>query len=188
MFTVTADAPQSPVSTGELSAFIGLGDLSPTDPQVSLLGAFLASATATAEKCLGLAIDPRPHVYDGDPVYIGTVSNGIIPGRFLRGPVDLPYANLISVDGVDIYDPDERTLTTDEYRVERTKVYVHGTYQRIVITYTAGWEDVPSPVQMAIMMMAAYLYEHRGACDMEDALTQSGAAGVLRPYKRHYAA
>ena len=32
-------------------------------------------------------------------------------------------------------------------------------------------------------MLAAYLYEHRGQCDAGDAISKSGAASLLNPYR-----
>jgi hypothetical protein len=33
------------------------------------------------------------------------------------------------------------------------------------------------------MMIAAFMYEHRGQCDGNDAVKKSGAATLLRPYR-----
>ena len=56
----------------------------------------------------------------------------------------------------------------------------------IEIVYVAGYgasaADVPSPLITAIKMMAAYLYEHRGQCDVHDAYRKSGAAALADRY------
>jgi hypothetical protein len=43
--------------------------------------------------------------------------------------------------------------------------------------------SVPTAIKTAIMMIAAFMYEHRGQCDANDAIKKSGAANLLRPYK-----
>jgi len=52
---------------------------------------------------------------------------------------------------------------------------------KIDITYTAGYptaSDIPANIILGINMMAGYLYEHRGSCDIGHAAKESGAASV----------
>ncbi|HSH26645.1 MAG TPA: hypothetical protein VK972_02570 [Wenzhouxiangella sp.] len=37
----------------------------------------------------------------------------------------------------------------------------------------------------SIKLLAAFLYEHRGECDVNDALARSGVAVMLQPYKKY---
>jgi hypothetical protein len=51
----------------------------------------------------------------------------------------------------------------------------------IVIEYTAGHataEEIDPRLILGIKMLAAYLYEHRGACEMDDAIRKSGAKAI----------
>ena len=54
------------------------------------------------------------------------------------------------------------------------------------VTYTSGYgtiDDVPINIKMAVLNLAAYMYEHRGECDAAQALYKSGAADMVVNYK-----
>lgn len=57
----------------------------------------------------------------------------------------------------------------------------------IEIEYTAGYgdaaTDVPAALRLAIIQMAAYMFEHRGDCNTEDAMKMSGAKSLVNTYK-----
>lgn len=57
----------------------------------------------------------------------------------------------------------------------------------IVIEYTSGYganaTDVPAALRLAIIQMAAYMFEHRGDCDTDDAMMKSGAKSLMNTYK-----
>lgn len=59
----------------------------------------------------------------------------------------------------------------------------------IQITYIAGFssnpEEVPAPLRLAIIQMAANLYQHRGdECSTQDAYTMSGAKSLVETYRQ----
>lgn len=57
----------------------------------------------------------------------------------------------------------------------------------VEVIYTAGFGqpgDVPDAIKDAIKTVAAYIYEHRGQCDMGSVIDKSGAAALLFAYKR----
>lgn len=53
----------------------------------------------------------------------------------------------------------------------------------VTVEYTTGWPEVPPTVIEAVLMIAAYLYEHRGQCDAGSAVVMSGASFMLGPYR-----
>lgn len=57
----------------------------------------------------------------------------------------------------------------------------------IDIEYTAGYgtsaSDVPAAIRLAIIQMAAYMFEHRGDCDTASAMKMSGAESLVSAYK-----
>jgi uncharacterized phiE125 gp8 family phage protein len=109
-------------------------------------------------------------------------------GRWVSGTlarvsaaVDLPYTGpVISVDAVE---GDGEPIT--DWQLVRTNParLVLAPVLPLVVTYTAGWQVLPAPITEAVAMLAAYLYEHRGQCDAGDAITKSGAAFLLNPYR-----
>ena len=52
-----------------------------------------------------------------------------------------------------------------------------------VVGYGAAAANVPEAIKNAIKSAAAYMFEHRGACDVNEVIRNSGAADFLRPYK-----
>lgn len=43
-------------------------------------------------------------------------------------------------------------------------------------------DDVPTAIKNGILALAAFSYEHRGACDVDEALAKSGALEYWKPY------
>jgi len=118
--------------------------------------------------------------------------------------VILPRYPLASIDSVTTYDtaddPTSITVATtfnvDTYRTPgRVTLKSGATWPTalretngIEIDYIAGYgsaaTDVPTPLRQAILMMAAYIYEHRGdGCTPGDAYKISGAQGLADIYK-----
>lgn len=110
---------------------------------------------------------------------------------YVHNSIVMPYTQLVSVQSVVAYGV---TLTADDYRVivgnpasiqtnnPLSYYYVEGE-QALVINYTAGFEIVPEQIKVAVLMVAAYVYSMRGACAGVDAVTQSGAAAMLTPWR-----
>lgn len=59
----------------------------------------------------------------------------------------------------------------------------NGIVIRVVAGYGNSGTSVPGPLKEGILSLAAHLFEHRGACDMSEALSKSGAAGAWRSYR-----
>jgi len=43
---------------------------------------------------------------------------------------------------------------------------------------------VPAALRLAIIQMAAYMFEHRGDCDTDNAMKMSGAKSLVGSYKQ----
>lgn len=97
------------------------------------------------------------------------------------GWVQLPYTALISVDSVEV--DGEAVPYLEDLESRPGRVYPQEFGDQLVITYTAGSTKVPATVRTGIKMLAGYLYEHAGACDVTDAMKKSGAEAVLRSYR-----
>ncbi len=107
--------------------------------------------------------------------------------------VMLPYAQLISVESVTAYGEaldaaDYRILDTKPASIRLSPQYATSDdFPALSVEYAAGFgptaQDVPEEIRIGIMTLAGYLYEHRGACDVDMAMRSSGAAAMLYPYK-----
>ena len=95
--------------------------------------------------------------------------------------VELPYSHLISVDKVEV-DGEEADFDVDLLSTPG-RIHVETIGEQLEVVYTAGSVVIPATIKTGIKMLAAFLYEHAGACDVTDALKKSGAEAVLRPYR-----
>jgi hypothetical protein len=164
----------SPVTPAELASFIG-GDAN--DPLLPML---LSAATDAAIRYLNLDLAQREWV-------------GIIPKAYLRpfqlspmrdtGNVfELPYTNLLSVESVSIDGQTvEFTLEAERRPARITLPSWDGSEVRV--EYTAGMDVIPAAIKLGITTIAAFMFDHRGACDAEFALAKSGAMNFLKPYR-----
>lgn len=98
----------------------------------------------------------------------------ISPAR-LADWVRLPIGPVNSITSVKV----DGTLTTD-YQRDGQRLVLPGKYGKIEIAYKAGYTVIPEIMLTGVKMLAVYLYERRGACDIGDAITASGAAAILR--------
>lgn len=174
-----------------------------TDQQVQdflALDGFDPIATALALAATEVAINylqrelvtrERTVTYQDWP-FTGSKSIGISPSCVeYDGRIELPYAApLDAVSSVTVYGEnqlDYAVMKTQPAAVETNQLPRDDSSQpAIEVVYTAGYgaqADVPAVIQSAILMMTAYMYEHRGACDADNAMQQSGAAMMLQPYR-----
>ncbi len=117
--------------------------------------------------------------------------------------LELPARPLQSVEEISTFSRAnvETTYSSSNYMVDAIDPDRAG---RIVLNYTAVWpsdlrranslriqwtagygddhESVPTPIQLAIKTAVEYMYIHRGNCSAEDALAESGAVAILKPY------
>jgi len=198
-------APASePVTANDVKAQLEI-DVSDTskDTQIEL---YIEAAREMVEQYTGLALitqtwlltlDNWPNSGEmwWDGVREGAISELQASGR--ASNVFLPRYPLQSVD----------SITADGSAVVVSDIFTVDTQQKpgrlviksgaawpdvlrtangIAITYTAGYganaTDVPAALRLAIIQMAAYMFEHRGDCNTQDAMTMSGAKSLLGAY------
>lgn len=168
---------QSPASAAELADMLGVED---TD---TLLQPMLEAATDALEGYLNSAIVSRQFkaYFDRWPI-TGAVTTGL-SGTLAHydAYVELPYSRLISVDSVEA--GGEPLTGFDTANTNPAKLYLSACSGDLTVTYTAGFDVVPSTIKTAVLYVAAFMYEHRGTCDADDALLRSGAAGLVSRYR-----
>jgi len=171
---------------------------------------YIAAAREQAEAVTGLALitqtwkltlDHWPNA--GEPWWDG-VRQGAITDLYHHGrPSDilLPRYPLQSVDSVTA---DGDNVTVADTFIEDTQqqpgrlVIKRGAAWPVVldnangveIEYTAGYgdnaSDVHATIRLALIQMAAHMFEHRGdGCTSEDAYRKSGAKAMLDRYKAY---
>lgn len=162
-----------------------------SDPVLPMV-ARMATAQAVEFMERELVNRARVVIYQEWPT-IGTNSHPSISPSDLRPlhDVPLPYASLQTVDSVEVYGELTTDYTTVQGKPDAIRLQPeYGTEDdqpALAIEYTAGYgatvASVPEEIRNAIMMLAAFLYEHRGSCDGAEAMNRSGAGAALRPYR-----
>lgn len=185
-----------PVSEAELVDLLRLDDY--TDPNLKFM---LHSATDAVIGFIGRSLLKQEYTiqWDGFPGK-GTETGGLESLRLVPDAwISLPYGPLIAVKSVTVIDLDGNVETTPstDYVVDNLTApgrlrFPYGfsaiiERTRLQIVYDAGYgenpEDVPHAIRYGILIAAGYLYEHRGECSAGSAITDSGAAKVLQPYR-----
>ena len=193
MFT-RATSPLIPVvSRLDLADYLRLDDSE--DP---FLQALITSATQYVINRLRLELVSRQRVviYPNYPTVGSSNYHSLSASRkMLKREIELPYANIISVESVELYSV---AVAAEDYQIKKTLPasiefdYITVTNEdvdAIKVEYTAGFgsiDDVPEDLKFAIVMFAAYLYEHRG-CGMADAFMQSGCGEMTMHYSQNLA-
>lgn len=188
MIAYTAQATVSPVTNQELADWLKQDDAA--DP---LLPSLLLAATEFVISWLQrdlltrtweLTYSEWPQPRQGRQLHYGWPA--------YNDGIELPYTQLVSVDSVVLYG---ETLTNDDYfivagnpaRIRFKQPPQVSDTTALVATYKAGYgltaADVPQAIRTGITMIAAYMHEHAGACDASEAMTKSGAAMLLHPYR-----
>lgn len=186
MTVKTTDQLVSPVTASELADWVGV------DSADTLLPPLLLSATDAVIRFLGYDLNPRQWtltLWDWPAVGARTWPNLVPAPYYLAREINLPYGAVQSVSLVEVYGQATAlyTVREDSLVVEQGvpyERYKDNTDPALVVTYTAGLEPITPSITDAIKMLAGFLFEHRGACDVMDGLTRSGAAMLLQPYKR----
>lgn len=172
----------SPVSADTLAAWLGLSTpLSLAD--ASMLDALLLAACDYYTRMSGRELLAREWNYttsrtpERSPGFSGVAPVAPHSAWWIELP-RVPVASItsVSVDG---------TATTDyqsDLNHEPARITL-GVYGSTEIVYQAGYAtaaEIPPSVITGITMLAAYLYEHRGACAVDDAATKSGASTMFQ--------
>ena len=182
----TNDPLVSPVTNAEAADFIGVDS---TDP---ILPGLLLSATDAVIRAIQYDLEPRDWtltLWDWPTIGTRTAPNiGRAMYEFKR-EIELPYAALISVESVTAYGNPVADFIQRENSIVLSRGLARETYAdnedpAIVVEYRAGFDPVPEPIKQAILMVMAFLFEHRGACDGQEALWRSGAKSLLTPWMK----
>jgi uncharacterized phiE125 gp8 family phage protein len=174
----TTDTLVSPVTPEELSNYLGL-DYNASDDD--LLNSFLLTACGWYIAHMSNELLSRDYTlkFDRSPSD-GESFSGLSPIRAnLSAWINIPLYPVSVIANVDI-DGDTETFT-DDLDSKPPRVFLNNYGKDVVITYTAGYAtvaDIPKSVTLGINMMAGYLFEHRGACNIHDAAKDSGAISV----------
>jgi hypothetical protein len=166
----------SPVTLSEFAAFAG------ADAADVLLPGLLQAATDAAIRYINQDLLPRQWV--GIMPEPSLVRAQLSPYIDPPSTFELPYTALVSVE--DVTGNGGQSMTFEVQADRRpAKITVHDWdyLSEIRIEYTAGMAIIPYAIKSAIMMIGAFLYDHRGGCDAQDAIKRSGAANLLRPYR-----
>jgi hypothetical protein len=172
----TAAPLVSPVTPQQLADFLSIDyDSADSDLYIGLL-------LAASDACINytnIELLSRQYTYKADrfPERQSGFGGVGIMYAYRSWWIDLPLFPVIAVNSVKIkgeaaVDP----LIDLDSRPARVDPREMGSVE---IVYTAGHEAVDSinpQLLLGITMLAAYLYEHRGACDVASAVKQSGAA------------
>lgn len=174
----TADPIVSPVTPAELAAFLSITYSASDD---ALYNSFLLAAT---ERCIAYTnqeLLERTYLLRTDytPMRQDGLSGVGIMHSYQDWWINLPVTPVTSIIEVtvngEITDDYFEDLDSRPARVEPNQ------YGAITVEYLAGHETAASispQLLLGIKMMAAYLYEHRGTCDVIEATHKSGAASL----------
>lgn len=187
MTAKTTDALVSPVTEQELADWLG------ADASDPVLHSLLLSATDAVVRSLGYDLNARSWTLTKwDWPVVGTrTDRSVSPAPYyVQCEVQLPYAAIQSVESVKAYGQEVTDFVTREDSIVLPQGIPNQQYKSnenpaLLVTYTAGLAPIPASVIDAVKMLSAFLYEHRGECDVMDGLPRSGAAMLLQPYRRN---
>lgn len=179
---------QIPVAIAELAQYLAVDADDPILPGLAL------SATDTIITHLERDLVPRrwrmvvKEVPPQNPQLHTTYRNALnwshYPGlrtvTAFPGWVDLPFGAL---EVHSVIDENGKHLEYKEDLDSRPgRIFVE-TFDRFTVEYTAGFEHVPEAILEAVKALAAFMYEHRGHCEAQEALHRSGAAQMIKRWR-----
>ena len=158
-----------------------------TDP---VLSGLLLTATDMVRAYIGKELESRAYIAEWQHwPFDGTATHpNLSPQNIAYSDrVKLPWAALISVESVEIYgDVADYTAIIPRAEVCLPRIpTISGdcSSPAIKIEYTAGFATVPEPISEAVIMVAGFLFAHRGGCETTNPIMGSGAAQLLTPYR-----
>lgn len=201
----TAAAATTCVSTSELETWLKI----PAGDETANLTLMIESATSQIEKYLGACLITQSFSvsYDHWPLQdepwwdgVRQAHINVITYEGRAADIELPRWPLQSVDSITV---DGSSITIGDYFIVDTAqrygrlalkrgatwpALTNAAANGIVIVYTSGFganaSDVPADLRMAVLQMAAYMFEHRGdGCSAENAFMESGAKDLCNMYK-----
>lgn len=198
-YTIKGNEPNCPITEADLVNYLRL-DGSPGCQELSI---FMNAATRVAISYLQRALLTQRYTYQIDGVpYIGTKLRSALSGSEITylDEVNLPFAGLVNLVSIEVIDQDgvATTVDPDSYIVDtvavpsRIKFVQWGAIpmddsDKLKIVYDAGYgedtTEVPEGIRLGLLMLAGYMYEHRGECAPATSLSKSGATLALKPYR-----
>lgn len=188
MQLLTSEPAALPVNVADLEKYLNGNDDGFYGVALQMAGEYFVTDT-------GIELLERD--YTGRLIRNPLVSAGLQPvHRHLPGWVDLPRwpvvsINTMSADGVTVVSPEfDKT-------VKPARLYVGGA-QDVTIEATFGHDVtvtgsgnghghgnivIDERICTAILMLAGFIVEHRGACDLTEAASKSGAAMIMNQLK-----
>jgi uncharacterized phiE125 gp8 family phage protein len=182
---------ETPAATPEdLRELLRLNESDETD---AYLNGLLLAATMYAEKYLN-----RTFIYsDLTRQYeVKDDRSTLALERYRDTTIYLPYGPVIFVDRVYAVDMYGAETEIDVYRLDivssPAKLLISQSFcfdvdGLVKIDYTAGYGEyaanIPAPIVQGVLQHAAYMYEHRGDCEANEAAKMSGAHTIYGMYK-----
>lgn len=176
------------VTAAELADWLGV------DAGDTLLPIMANAATSAVIEYVQHELISRERVvtYQSWP-HVGTVTGRTLSpsNAALINTVKLPYALNAVVSEVKLYnelstDYIIQDLKPSQVQFDTVSVLSDDDFPAILITYTSGYgviDDVPDALKVGTLMLAAFMYEHRGECAADQIINKSGAASYLAPFR-----
>lgn len=179
LFLSELTTPAAAVTSAALADFLGVDATDPLLPGIALAATYAAAAylqraiTVTQYRA---EFDQWPTLGSYNPRDLSR------PQQAAKCFLELPMTGpLVSVQSVE-----SAGQTVTDYTMSGgnpSRLRMAATEGPLVVEYTAGWATVPEWAKNAVMQLAAFMYEHRGQCDAQQALDRSGAASMLAPFR-----
>lgn len=153
--------PTEPVTRAEALAHCIIDDLGQDN---SIVDAFITAARQQCEAFTGIGFINRE--------IQATINNTC-------GNIYLPYGPVTDVTTVTDADGNEQTY---KLRGARFKSISEPLQDNLIVTYTAGYTELPQVLKTALLQQISYLYQHRG--DEDKGELSPVAKSLLKPFKR----
>src|SRR5699024_5550238 len=148
----TSDELVAAVTVSELAELLGVDDADTLLDGIALAATDAVAKYTKVELCKCNWVYSAHRYPERQP---GLTGIGAMPALGAWW-VDLPVWPVIDVTSV----------TAHDYSFDDGRVFISSPEAPLVIEYVAGYEDVPAALKQAVLMLASFLYEHRGACDV----------------------
>lgn len=174
----TSDPLVSPVSAEQLADFLSIDFV---EADRDLYNGFLLAATDACIKHTNIELLEREYTlkYDRFPERQSGLAGVGLMYAYRAWWMNLPVYPVSSVTSVIVNDePADDPLIDLDSRPARVEPRELG---ETIIVYTAGHAtaaEINPQLLLGIKMLAGYLYEHRGMCDVKDAIKSSGAGSL----------